>query len=151
MATVIKTWTAAVELAVTNAFGGAVSDLAADQAYDYTSDVDLETNGYLGAQVFVETKLNFGTSRTLGATAVPGSIIIDVFASLDGTTYDTTPYKSFTVKGGVRSLTNPDGDFRRFSFLIKDLAHFRIGLRTNSTTDTYDYRITYQTWILTNA
>jgi len=36
MATIIKTWDAAVELAVTGAFGGLVAVVAADQAYDYT-------------------------------------------------------------------------------------------------------------------
>ena len=151
MATIIKTWDAAVELAKTNAFGGSVADLAADQAYDYTDDVDLETDGNQGCQVLVELKLNFGTDRGLGAPAEVGTVIIDVFASLDGSLYDTIPYKSFSVKGNVLTKANPDGDYQRFSFLIEDLAHFRIGLRTNGTEDTWDYRITYQTWILTNA
>jgi hypothetical protein len=136
-----KTWTAAVELAVTTEFGGAVSPLAADRAYDYTSDVDLETNGYNGAHILVETKLNFGASRSLGAPTTPNGIIVEVFASLDGTTYDTIPYVSKTVEG------RGDGDFRRFSMIVKDVAHFRIGLRTTGTEDTYDYRITHQTWI----
>jgi len=151
MATISKTWTAAVELAVTNAFGGVVADLAADQAYDYTDDVDLETNGYQGAQVLVELKLNFGTDRGLGAPAEVGGVIVDVFASLDGSRYDTIPYKSFKVKGNVVTKANPEGDFQVFSFRIEDLAHFRIGLRTDGTEDTWDYRITYQTWLTDNS
>ena len=151
MATIIKTWDAAVELAATNAFGGAVADVAADQAYDYTGDVDLETSGHIGAQVLVETKLNFSTSRSAGAPATAGGLYVDVFASLDGSLYDTIPYKSFLVKGSVKTKSNPDGDYQRFSFLVENLAHFRIGLRTTGTEDTFDYRITHQLWILTNA
>jgi hypothetical protein len=151
MATIIKTWTAAVELHSSPAFGGTDAVLAADQAYDYTADVDLETNGYSGAQVLVEAKLNFAANRSLGAPAVPGNMIIDVFASLDGSTYDTVPYQSYTIKGSGVTLTNPDGDFQRLSFLVEELAHFRIGVRTVGTEDTYDYRITHQTWLLTNA
>lgn len=151
MATIIKTWAAAVVLAKTDAFGGSVADLAADQAYDYTGDVDLETAGNQGCQVLVETKLNFSASRSAGAPTVPGGVIIDVFASLDATLYDTIPYKSFTVQGSPVTLINPDGDYQRFSFLVEGLAHFRIGLRTTGTEDTFDYRITHQLWILTNA
>ena len=151
MATIIKTWAAAVELAVTDAFGGSVDDLTADQAYDYTDDVDLESAGNQGCQVLVETKLNFDTSRDRGDTFVKGGIIVDVFASLDGVLFDTIPYKSFTVNGEELSKSNPEGVNRRFSFIVEGLAHFRIGLRTTDTQDTYDYRITYQLWILTNV
>lgn len=139
-------------MANTTGISGTDTTLAADQAYDYTDDVDLETNGNQGCQVLVETKLNFSASRTLGAPAIGGGIIVDVFASLDGAAYDTIPYRSFTIKKGeVVTKTNPFGDFKRFTFLIEGLAHFRIGLRTTGTEDTYDYRITYQLWILTNA
>lgn len=140
MSTLSKTWDTAVELAVTGAFGGDVAVLAADQAYDYTDDVDLATSGYQGVQVLVETKLNFNASRGVGASAVPGGIIVDVFASLDGTTYDTIPFISRTVEG------RGDGDWRRFTMLITDLAHFRIGLKSTGTEDSYDYKISYQAW-----
>jgi len=140
MSTLSKSWAAAVELAVTNAFGGAVADLAADQAYDYTGDVDLETTGYEGAQVLVETKLNFNTSRGVGSSRAPGGVIVDVFASLDGLTYDTIPFMSRAVEG------RGDSDWRRFTMIVKDVAHFRIGLKTTGTEDSYDYRITHQRW-----
>ena len=145
MATLSKSWGTATELTVTPAFGGSDAVLEADQAYDYTSDVDLETSGYQGAQVLIETKLNFSSSRGRGASAVPGAIIVDVFASLDGSLYDTIPYASYTIEG------RPDGDFRRLSFIVNDLAHFRIGLKTSDTNDTYDYRITYQAWYTDNS
>jgi len=144
MATIIKTWTTAVELAATDAFGGSVADLAADQTYDYTDDVDLETNGYEGAQVLIETMLNYADRERKDPQA-PDDVIVDVFASLDGDLYDTIPYKGFTVKSKRDTRT------QRFTFLVEDLTHFRIGLRTTGTHDTFDYRITYQTWLLTNA
>jgi hypothetical protein len=135
------TWAAAVELTSTPAFGGSGSVLAADQQYDYTSDIDLETSGHRGAHVLVEAKLNFGTSRSLGAPATPGSLQVDVFASLDGSVYDSIPLQSLTIAGRA------DGDFRTVSFLVKDVAHFRIGVKTIGTEDTFDYRITHQRYI----
>ena len=144
MATIIKTWTTAVELAATGAFGGSVAVVAADRAYDYTDDVDLETNGYEGCQVIVEAMLNYG-DRGPQDSKMPDDLIVDVFASLDATLYDTIPYKSFTVKSKRDTRT------QRFTFIVEGLAHFRIGLRTNGTEDTFDYQITHQTWLLTNA
>ncbi|MCJ7497037.1 MAG: hypothetical protein MUO78_02730 [candidate division Zixibacteria bacterium] len=144
MATIIKTWDAAVELAVTDFFGGAVADLAADQAYDYTGDVDLETHGNQGGQVLVETMLNYG-DRSQGDPVAPNDLIVDVFASLDGTVYDNVPYMHFVLS---QERKNPA---KQFSFIVMDLAHFRIGLKTTGTEDTFDYRITHQVWILTNA
>ena len=144
MATLSKTWTAAVELAVTNAFGGSVADLAADQAYDYTDDVDLETNGYEGAQVLVEIRLTYG-DRARKDPQTPDDVLVDVFASLDGSLYDTIPYKSEIVKSRRDTRT------QRFTMVIEDLTHFRIGLKTNGTNDTFDYRITYQTWLIDNS
>jgi len=144
MATIIKTWDAAVELAVTGAFGGAVAVVAADQAYDYTDDVDLETDGHQGCQVLVEAMLNYG-DRGSQDSKMPDDLIVDVFASLDGALYDTIPYKSFIVNSKRDTMT------QRFTFLVEELTHFRIGLRTTGTEDTFDYRITYQAWLLTNA
>jgi hypothetical protein len=140
MTTVSKNWAAAVVLVSTPAFGGTDSVLAADQAYDYSGDVDLETSGHQGAQVLIETKLNFNVARTLGAPSTPSTIIVDVFASLNGSTYDTIPYLHYEVKG------RGDSDWRRFSFVVQELAHFRIGVKTDGGADTYDYRITHQRW-----
>jgi len=128
MSTLSKKWTASVELAKTNFYGGTVADLAADQAYDYTSDVDLETNGYQGIHVTVEFK----------ASGRKDKLHVDVFASLDGSAYDTIPFQSYVLDN--------DSKDEQFSFIVKDVAHFRIGLKTSDTNDTFDYRITYQTW-----
>lgn len=144
MATIIKTWDAAVELHETPGFGGSDAVLAADQAYEYTDDVDLETGGHIGAQVLVELMLNYA-DRTREDPQSPDDVIVDVFGSLDGTLFDTIPYKSVTVKSKRKTRT------QRFTMLIENLAHFRLGLRTTGTNDTFDYRITHQIWLLTNA
>ena len=145
MATIKKAWAAAVVLAETAKFGGSAVVVAADGKYDYTGDVDLETAGQEGAQLLIETKLNFAASRTAGAPAAPSDLIVDVFASLDATTYDTVPFMRRLLK--ARS----DGDWQRFTLIVKDVAHFRIGLRVAGGADTYDYQITHQRWNLSNA
>jgi hypothetical protein len=137
----MKTWAAAVVLHNSPAFGGTDAVLAADREYDYTSNVDLETAGQNGAQVLVEAKLNFAAARGLGSPAIADSLVIDVFASLDGTTYDTIPLQSYTIAG------RGDGDFRTMTINVKDVAHFRLGLKTSGTSDTWDYRITHQRYI----
>ena len=71
-------YTSEVEIASTNAYGGATDDLAADGAYDYTSDIDLETNGYYG----VWLSLEYDSSGTTD------NIILSYFASYDGSTFE---------------------------------------------------------------
>jgi|GEM_PF-860964 len=133
MATISKNWGASVTLAQTDGYGGATPDLAADQAYDYTADVDLETNGYEGAHVTVDYD---GSGTT-------DNIIIDIFGSLDGTNYDDIAL--CTLSG---SKTGAD---EQVSFIVKDVAHFRIGVKTSGTTNTFDYQIKYQPWNYTSA
>jgi len=133
MATIIKTWDAAVVLHQTVNYGGSAAVLAADGDYDYSSDVDLESAGNQGAQVLVEFTGNNDID----------DLIVDVFASLDGTTYDTEPFISRTIKN--------KGKRQAISFLVEGLAHFRLGLRSFSTNTSFKYQITQQIWILTNA
>lgn len=125
---IAKTWAAAATLAATSAYGGVVDPVAADQQYDYTSDVDLETSGYNGAQLLIEFK-GSGTQDRL---------TVDVFGSLDGTTYDNEPYSHTEIKS--------NGGYQKFSLVVKDLAHFRLGLKGSNTNDTFDYQVTYQPW-----
>ena len=112
--------------AETNGYGGAVADLAADQAYDYTSDIDLETDGYYGVWVTLE----FDSAGTTD------NIIISYFGSYDGTNFDDVPLYSF----------EPDdngGADTQVSFLLYPCPpHGRIGVKTSGTTDTFDYQIT---------
>ena len=122
------TWGDAVTLASTNTYGGATADLAADQAYDYTADIDLETAGWNGIFVTLERD-SAGTTD---------NIIFSIFGSLDGTTFDDDEIYSVTV-------TATTGADRQISFMIPDMPpHSRIGVKTSGATDTFDYRISYR-------
>lgn len=140
MATISKNWAAAVELHKTAAYGGSDAILLADQQYDFLADVDLETSGYLGAQVLVEANRTFTRSPNGPAG---NDLIVDVFASLDGSIFDTVPFASHRLK--MKS------DIEKFSFLVLDLTHFRLGVKTSDTDGTFDYRITHQLWNLDNT
>ncbi len=133
MATIIKTWAASVELHKTAAYGGTDAILLADQAFDYTANVDLATAGNQGAQVDLSFR---GSNQT-------DALVVEVFASNDGTVFDTIPTKSYILK--------TDGTPQHFSFLVLDLAHFRIGVKSRDTNTSFEYMINQRIWILTNA
>jgi len=133
MATIIKTWAATVELHKTAAYGGTDAVLAADQKFDYTADVDLATAGNHGAQC----DLAFRGSNS------KNDLVVQVFASNDGTAFDTIPSQSYILKC--------DGTPQQFTFLVMDFAHFRIGLKSTGTDTTFEYLLNQRIWILTNA
>ena len=140
MTTVSKNWAAAVVLVETPAYGGSAAVLAADQQYDFSGDVDLETDGQMGAQVLIESK------RTVTAAIDPQhptGLVVDVFASLDGTVYDTIPFASHRLSS--------KNDIEQFSFVVMEVAHFRLGLKTTGTNGTFDYQITHQRWNLDDS
>ena len=110
----------------TDGYGGAKDDLANDGAYDYTTDIDMETNGYYGMWLFLEHDSN-GTTD---------DIIISYFASYDGTNFDDTPLWSVTATS--------DGSDDQISFLVMPVPpHGIIGVKTNGVQDTFDYSINY--------
>ena len=129
MGVIKKVWKGEADLAVTNAYGGAVADLAADEAWDVTADVDLETDGYEGANFTLEYD---GSDAT-------DAIIVGVFSSLDGSDFDDLPIWEMEcdINGGVDT---------QISFLVEDLSHFRIGVKTSGTSTTFDYRLKYDAW-----
>ena len=90
-ATIKYSYPAETVLAETNFYGGAVPDLAADQAYDYTSDIDLETNGYFGMWLFLEHD----------SSGTTDDIVISYFASYDVTNYDDVALWTVTVTSDV--------------------------------------------------
>ena len=95
----------------------------------YSSDVDLETNGYEGAHVIVE----------IDHDATPtDEVKIKLYGSLDGTNYDDTPIWEMQGDNGV--------NLQQLSFIIKDLAHFRIGVQQTGSTDSHDVRAYVQCW-----
>lgn len=130
MATAKKVWKGEAVLAETNGYGGAVADLAADGAYDYTNDIDLETNGYEGALVQLEHD----------SSGTTDNIILGIFPSLDGTNFSDNPL--FEIEYDASS----GADTMEAAIVVKDLSHFRVGVKTNGTTDTFDYQITWDAW-----
>ena len=95
----------------------------------YSSDVDLETNGYEGAHVIVE--MNYDTTPT-------DEVNIKIYGSLDGSAYDDTPICEMQ---GDKSV-----DPQQLSFIVKDLAHIRIGIQQAGSTDSHDVRAYVQAW-----
>ena len=113
-------------IAQTDGYGGATPDLALDQAYDYTADIDLETNGYWGMWLTLE-------HDSAGTT---DSIVISYFASYDGTNFDDVPLWSVTCD--ATSGANTQVTFQMFPAP----PHGRVGVKTVGTTDTFDYQLT---------
>jgi hypothetical protein len=100
----------------------------------WSDDVDLETNGYEGAHVVVDA--DFPASPT-------DNLIVEVRASLDGTNYDDTALFSFKVDKG----TDPN----QVSFVIKDVAHFKLYCKRDGSTDTITVTAKYQPWRYSSA
>jgi len=110
----------------TDGYGGATADLSNDGFYDYGADIDLETNGYYGVWVFLEHD----------SSGTTDDIIISYFGSYDGTNFDDVELWSATAES--------DGSSEQLSWLIYPAPpHGRIGVKTNGSTDTFDYQITY--------
>ncbi len=85
----------------------------------YSSAVDLETDGYEGAHVTLDA--NFPGSPT-------DDLEVHVQASLDGTNWDDTALLCFEVDNG----TDPN----QVSFVVRDVAQFRVYCKRNGSTDT---------------
>lgn len=95
----------------------------------YSSDVDLETNGYEGAHVVVE--VNFDATPT-------DDVDVKFYPSLDGTNYDDIGKNVVRFDSG----TDPNQQ----SFIITDWAHFRVGVVQTGSTDSHDVRSYVQAW-----
>ena len=95
----------------------------------FSSDVDLETNGYEGSHVIVEMDYDAGPTD---------EVEVAVYGSLDGTNYDDTPI--FSQQG------DHDTDPQQLSFVIKDLLHFRVGVKQTGSTDSHNVRAYVQSW-----
>ena len=108
MATISKVWRAEALMmdAVT----------IVDTTESVSSDVDLETGGYIGSHVTIDS--NFGATPEY-------NVIISVYGSLDGTNYDDTAMFSQEIDKG----TDPN----QISLIIQDVAHFRIGVKQGGT------------------
>lgn len=125
MATIKKNWAAQTQIEGT---GDGYTTLSGTSE-EYSADVDLETNGYEGAHVVVE--INYDVSPA-------DEVNIKLYGSLDGTNYDDTPIWEIQ---GDKSI-----DPQQLSFIIKDLAHFRLGFQQTGSTDSHDVRAYVQCW-----
>lgn len=97
----------------------------------FSSDVDLETDGYIGSHVAVDV-----TFHASGAQ----NVVVSVYGSLDGTNYDDVPVFSQEVAVSA-------GASRQISFIVTDLAHFRVGARhAASDSNRATVTITEQSW-----
>ncbi len=125
MATIKKNWASQSQIEGT---GDGYTTLSGTTE-EYSADVDLETNGYEGAHVTVE--IDYDATPT-------DEIKIKLYGSLDGSNYDDTPIWEMQADKGV--------DPQQLSFIIKDLAHFRLGFQQTGSTDSHNVRAYVQPW-----
>jgi hypothetical protein len=125
MATVKKNWASQAQIIGS----GDGYETLTGTTESYSSDVDMETDGYEGAHVVIE--IVYDGSPT-------DEVIIKLYGSLDGSTYDTNPIWEIQ---GDKSIST-----QRLSFVVKDLAHFRIGVVQDTGTDSHDVRAYVQCW-----
>lgn len=125
-ATAKKSWTA---LAWINAAGSGSYDTLSGTTEEYTSAVDMATNGYVGAHVVVD--LNFDATPT-------DDMDVKLYSSLDGSTWDDIPVTEIRVD-------NSD-DPGQISFVVEGFAQWRIGVVQTGSTDTHDFRVSYRAW-----
>ena len=125
MSTIKKNW--ATQSQITGSGDGYITLSGTTESY--SSDVDLETNGYEGAHVIVE--ISYDATPT-------DEVKIKLYGSLDGTNYDDTPIWEMQADNGT--------NLQQLSFIIKDLAHFRIGMQQTGSTDSHDVRAYIQCW-----
>jgi hypothetical protein len=125
MATIKKNWASQSQFEGT---GDGYTTLSGTTE-EYSSDVDMETNGYEGAHVTVE--IDYDATPT-------DEVKIKLYGSLDGSNYDDTPIWEMQADKGV--------DPQQLSFIIKDLAHFRLGFQQTGSTNSHNVRAYVQPW-----
>jgi len=125
MATIKKNWASQSQIeGVSDAY-----TTLSGTTEEYSSDVDMETNGHEGAHVIVE--IDYDSSPT-------DEVKIKLYGSLDGSNYDDTPIWEMQADKSV--------DPQQLSFIVKDLAHFRLGFQQTGSTDSHDVRAYVQCW-----
>ena len=88
-----------------------------------SSDVDLETEGYYGAQIVPEVK--FDSTPT-------DHVDVKVYGSLDGTNYDDSPIAVWRID----KATDPHQISRR----VEGFAHIAVAMVQSGATDSHDVR-----------
>jgi len=125
MSTISKNWPAQAQI---EGAGDGYTTLSGTTE-EFSADIDLETNGYEGAHIIVE--IDYDSDPT-------DEVKIKLYGSLDGINYDDTPIWEMQ---GDKSV-----DPQQLSFIIKDLAHFRLGFQQTGATDSHNVRAYQQCW-----
>ena len=95
----------------------------------FSSNVDMVTNGCEGAHLIIE--IDYDNTPT-------DEIKIKLYGSLNGLDYDDTPVWEMQGDKNV--------DPQQLSFIIKDLAHFRISVQQTGSTDSHNVRAYVRCW-----
>ena len=125
MATISKNWSSQSQIIGTG--DGYITLSGTTESF--SSDVDLATNGYEGAQLTVE--IDYNSSPT-------DQVAIKLYGSLDGSNYDDTPIWEMH---GDKSV-----DPQQLSFIVKDLVHFKIGVQQTGSTNSHNVRAYIRCW-----
>lgn len=126
MATISKDWSDATTVYQTNAYSGSDADVT---TIVYTDNIDLETSGYEGAQIRV----------TYDGDNATDNFIVTVYAALTSS-HDTD-------EGSTHYFSFPGSSSEKiYTIVIKDFAHFYLGLARSGTSTTFDVDVTYKAW-----
>jgi len=82
-------------------------------AESLSSDIDLETGGYIGSHVTVDVTFNASGTQ---------NVVISVYGSLDASNYDDVAMFS-------QQVTVSAGNSRQVSFIVRDVLHFKVGVK----------------------
>jgi hypothetical protein len=125
-----KEWGTTVEMHETTTYGGDGATVTA-ATYTYGANtVNLQGTGEEGTQITL-TYNNGGTTDYF---------VFSIFASRDGTNWDTEEYWSITcpLNGGAET---------RMTFIVRDLMYFRVGAKLLADTgDTYEWEAIADPW-----
>ena len=131
MATISKSWSDTAVVYQTDAYSGADADVT---TIVYTDNIDLATNGYEGAQVQIKFDGNNATD----------DLVVTVLASLSSSHDTDEVYVNyFSLDHG--------GNETIYTFIVKDLAHFYLGLARAGTSTSFDIEVSYRAWRWTVA
>ena len=127
MATIKKVWAAKVQI---EGLPDGYTTLSGTTE-EYSSSVDMETNGYEGATL--EIGWNFGPTPT-------DNIEIRIYVSKDGfyVVADLPFIGPIEIDNGV--------DIASVHILVRDLPHFRVGIKQTGAVDSHDVRAYHRRW-----
>jgi hypothetical protein len=110
-------------------YGGSDGDVAGTQLY--TNDIDLETDGHEGVQILINGYPNGATDE----------LYLYIYASLDGTNFDTVPMYSQAMPNNGAST-----EVLLTILLAPAPLHLRIGMIRSGSTDSWAVEIIHQRW-----